>query len=80
MAFFGDCKTREEYYNRIFGCQDVVRILEPETFSSSEKDLAWLETHSEFPIIIDFTKNASMLIIDTACYQMMNYKKAFYLR
>ena len=56
VAFFGDCKTREEYYNRKFGCQDVVRVLEPEVFSSSEKDLAWLETHSEFPIIIDFTK------------------------
>ena len=55
-AFFGDCKTREEYYDKMYGTQKVIHVFEPEVFESTEENLKWFEEVSEFPVIVDLTE------------------------
>ena len=55
-SFFGDCRTREEYFNRRYGTQRVLYVFEPESFESTEENLMWFEENSEFPIIVDLTE------------------------
>lgn len=54
-AFFGDCKSRHEYYERMYGTQKVYHVFEPEAFEATEENLKWFEEVSEFPVIVDFT-------------------------
>ena len=54
-AFFGDCKSRHEYYERMYGTQKVYHVFEPEAFEATEENLKWFEELSEFPVIVDFT-------------------------
>lgn len=55
-AFYGDCKSREEYYDRMYGTQNVIHVFAPETFEASEENLKWFEELSEFPVIVDLTE------------------------
>lgn len=55
-AFFSDCKSREEYYDKMYGTQKVIHVIEPETFEATEENLKWFEEVSEFPVIVDITE------------------------
>ncbi len=55
-AFFGNCSSREEYYDRMFCTQKVFHVLEPEVFEATEENLRWFEEASEFPVIVDLTE------------------------
>ena len=55
-AFYGDCKSKEEYNERMFGTKEIIHVLEPETIESAEENLKWLESLSEFPIIVDLSE------------------------
>ena len=55
-AFLGDCKSREEYYDKMYGTQNVIHVFEPGTFEATEENLKWFEELSEFPVIVDITE------------------------
>ncbi len=55
-AFFGDCKSREEYNDRMYGTQKVIHVYAPESFEATEENLKWFEELSEFPVIVDITE------------------------
>lgn len=55
-AFYGDCKSREEYYDKMYGTQRVIHVIAPETFEATEENLKWFEELSEFPVIVDLTE------------------------
>ncbi len=54
-AFFGDCRTREEYLSRRYGAGDVCYSVYPVVFNSSEESLKELEGCSEMPVLVDLT-------------------------
>ncbi len=54
-AFFGDCRTREEYLERRYGAGNVCYSVYPEVFDNSEESLKELEDCSEMPVLVDLT-------------------------
>lgn len=55
-VFFGDCKSRDEYYEKMHNTHELIYVLEPETFEATEENLKWFEEMSEFPVIVDLTE------------------------
>lgn len=55
-AFYCDCTSKEEYNERMFGTKEIIHVLEPETFESTEENLKWFESLSEFPLMVDLTE------------------------
>lgn len=54
-ALFHECKSIAQYNDKKFSRQKVYYALEPETFENTEENLAFFESCSEWPILVDLT-------------------------
>lgn len=54
-TLFHDCKSVEEYRERVYGTQKIGIIISPEIWDNTDENLKTLEWHSEDPFIVDLT-------------------------
>ncbi len=54
-ALYEDCRNAGEYLQRRFGRQKISYVIEPEVFENTEENLKWMESCSEWPILVDLT-------------------------
>lgn len=52
---YADCRTAEAYRERRFGRQKVYYLLKPEAFENTQENLKFLESCTEFPLVVDLT-------------------------